>query len=751
MEIDPWLARATARRPDAVALETPEERLTYRELLLAATRGAARLVGRGAAAGDRVALTLPPGRALVVALHACLLLRAPAVPVDPRLAARERKDLLREAEFVVNQPLAEDGGAPFSVGEPDEDEVALVVHTSGTTRRARAVELTFGNLAAHVRASGAALGMQPDERWLCPMPLSHVGGLMILVRSAAAAGTVVLEPPPFDADRVVAAAAARDVTLASLVPTMLQRVLDAGGRPGPRLRRVLLGGGPVSPALMRRAADAGFPVSQTYGLTEACSTVTLAEPGDLETAGRALPGTGLTVAADGEILISGPTVVGEWDALRTGDLGRLDDEGRLTVIGRKSDTIVTGGENVAPAEVEAVLEEHPGVAEAAVFARPHPEWGESVIALVVPEGESAPSAAALREHVRRAARGLQGPEVVRARHAAPADALWQAAAPGADVNDADDYRKDSRARWGEQAKGWSARAEELARITMPVSVWMVDALELQAGHEVLELAAGTGEVGFLAAEQIAPGGTLISSDFVPEMITAAQARAERLGITNVRFRQIDAEGIDQPAATLDGVLCRWGYMLMADGEAALQETRRVLKPGARVALAAWTGPGENPWASIPGSELVERGHLERPDPDEPGQFAWARRGHDRGAPRHGRLRRARGRHRRLRHAVPVGRGVDRHPARSRVALPRRARRARRGRARGRVREHPRARAPVRAAGRLGRPARAHLGRGRYRLGRLDVVVEVEDVVRVVGGLERPQAGELLGPVRARHP
>jgi len=194
------------------------------------------------------------------------------------------------------------------------------------------------------------------------------------------------------------------------------------------------------------------------------------------------------------------------------------------------------------------------------------------------------------------------------------------------MNEADDYRKESRARWGEQAKGWAARAEELGRVTMPVSVWLVDALALQPGHEVLELAAGTGEVGFLAAEQIAPGGTLISSDFSPEMITVAQRRAEQMGIENVRFRQIDAEGIDQPAATLDGVLCRWGYMLMADGEAALRETRRVLRPGARVALAAWTGPAENPWASIPTRELVERGHMERPDPEAPGQFAWARPG-----------------------------------------------------------------------------------------------------------------------------
>ena len=194
------------------------------------------------------------------------------------------------------------------------------------------------------------------------------------------------------------------------------------------------------------------------------------------------------------------------------------------------------------------------------------------------------------------------------------------------MTDAADYRKESRSRWGAAAKGWAAQADAMGRTTMPVSVWMVDALGLQPGYEVLELAAGTGEVGFLAAEQIAPTGTLISSDFAPEMITVAQARAEKLGIANVRFRQIDAESIDQPAATLDGVLCRWGYMLMADPEAALRETRRILKPGARLALAAWTGPAENPWASLPMGELVERGHVERPEPGAPGQFRWARPG-----------------------------------------------------------------------------------------------------------------------------
>jgi O-succinylbenzoic acid--CoA ligase len=410
VEIDPWLARATARRPDGVALETPEGRLSYHDLLMAATRAASRLVLRGAAPGDRVGIALPPGRAFVVAAHACFLLRAPAMPVDLRLGEREREELLRGVEVLVTTPLPEDGGAPFSMTEPDEDEVALVVHTSGTTRTPRPVELTFGNLAAHVRAAGAVLGSDPDERWLCPMPLSHVGGLMVLVRSAAGAGTVVLEPPPFDAERVARLLREGDITLASLVPTMLARLLDAGARPGPRLRRILLGGGPAAPELVRRAVEAGFPVSQTYGLTEACSMVTLAEPGDLETAGRPLPGTGLSVAADGEIYVNGPTVVGEWDTLRTGDLGRLDDDGRLTVIGRKSDTIVTGGENVAPAEVEAVLEEHPQVAEAGVFARAHPLWGESVTARVVPSGEVAPTAAELRAHCSERLAGFKVPK-----------------------------------------------------------------------------------------------------------------------------------------------------------------------------------------------------------------------------------------------------------------------------------------------------------------------------------------------------
>ena len=185
---------------------------------------------------------------------------------------------------------------------------------------------------------------------------------------------------------------------------------------------------------------------------------------------------------------------------------------------------------------------------------------------------------------------------------------------------------DPRDRWARAAAGWEARADWFRDATMPVSAWMVDAIEPHPGQTVLDLAAGIGDTGFLAAELLEPGGVLITSDFVPEMLSAAQRRAQRLGLRNVRFRQMDANlPLDQPAASLDGVLCRWGYMLFNDGEAALRETRRVLKSGGRVALAAWTGPEENQWSAKPVEIMQRRGLLEPDPPGAPGQFAWARR------------------------------------------------------------------------------------------------------------------------------
>jgi O-succinylbenzoic acid--CoA ligase len=272
------------------------------------------------------------------------------------------------------------------------------------------VPLTVGNVVANARGVRQALALGDDERWLCPLPLSHVGGLMCVLRSAVMATTLVLAPPDaLTEDRI---------TVASLVPTQLQRLLDAGAMPGPALRSILLGGGPMPRALLEHARDAGFPVRPSYGLTQACSTVTVAEPGDVETAGRAIPGVGVAIAADGEILVSGATV-NRPGSLRTGDLGRLAPDGRLVVTGRKGDIIVTGGENVAPGEVEAVLAAHPSVVEAAVFPRPDPEWGEAVTALVVPRPGADVDSGELRRHCADRLAGFKVPKAIELVAALP--------------------------------------------------------------------------------------------------------------------------------------------------------------------------------------------------------------------------------------------------------------------------------------------------------------------------------------------
>lgn len=184
------------------------------------------------------------------------------------------------------------------------------------------------------------------------------------------------------------------------------------------------------------------------------------------------------------------------------------------------------------------------------------------------------------------------------------------------------FRDESLNHWECAAAGWGERRSVMQDAGRPVSAWLVDAIEPQPGHRVLELAAGPGDTGFLVAELIQPGGTLISSDHSPAMVDQARARAAELQITNVEFRTIDAEWIDLPTADVDGVIARWGYMLLADPGAALRETRRVLRPGGRVALAAWADPSHNPWISVPGRELVAMGAAEPPDPDEPGPFAF---------------------------------------------------------------------------------------------------------------------------------
>ena len=188
-----------------------------------------------------------------------------------------------------------------------------------------------------------------------------------------------------------------------------------------------------------------------------------------------------------------------------------------------------------------------------------------------------------------------------------------------------EYRRTSRDTWARLAGGWESAMKWLWDVSRPVGEGMVAMLDPQPGQTILELAAGTGETGFAAAARIGPDGKLITSDFAFEMIEAARRRADQLGLSNVEFRVMDAEQMDLRDDSVDGVLCRWGYMLMADPAAALGETRRVLRKGGRLSLSVWGDPVRNPWAVIGGSALIAHGHMSRPEPGDPGIFAMAER------------------------------------------------------------------------------------------------------------------------------
>jgi O-succinylbenzoic acid--CoA ligase len=389
----PWLIRAAAIRPEHLALVAPSERLTYGELEIRARRVAGALAQRGIGAGDRVALALPAGGAYCAALHGCFLLGAVAVPIDLRLALAEREARLHNVSLVVEEPL--EGPALEGVPRNEREGIATLMHTSGTTATPKPVPLSYGNWLASALGSAVALGLDPQERWLCPLPLAHVGGLSVLVRSAIYGTTAVLTDG-FDAEAVAATLHDRSepITLVSVVATMLERVLDGGLRDPPALRWTLLGGGPVPPRLLERAVAHGVPVAPTYGMTEACSQIA--------TFGWPLPETELAISDEGEVLVRGPTVsraalsADGW--LHTGDLGKLDDRGKLSLVGRLSDAIVSGGENVAPVEIEEVLRSHSAVIDAAVYGRPDPEWGEAVVAAVVARDGAQVDPSELRAH-----------------------------------------------------------------------------------------------------------------------------------------------------------------------------------------------------------------------------------------------------------------------------------------------------------------------------------------------------------------
>ncbi|WP_255192244.1 class I adenylate-forming enzyme family protein [Natronobeatus ordinarius] len=312
----------------------------------------------------------------------------------------------------------------------------LLMFTSGTSGTPKIVRLSVGNLVSSATASAFRLGVSPDDRWLCCLPMYHMGGLAPVVRSALY-GTAVVVQRAFDPEETARAMDEHAITGVSLVPTTLERLLEAGWSPPDTLRFVLLGGAPATEALLERARERGVPVCPTYGMTEAASQIATATPGEAAdhpgTVGRPLAFTDVTIVDEtgepvgpgetGELVVSGPTVTpGYLDdehttaafgehGLHTGDAGYRDEAGRLWVGSRLSDRIVTGGENVDPDEVVEALCAHPGIETAAVVGLPDPEWGERVSALVVPT-DRVPSLEVLLAHCDDRLAGFKRPKTV---------------------------------------------------------------------------------------------------------------------------------------------------------------------------------------------------------------------------------------------------------------------------------------------------------------------------------------------------
>ncbi|HVU05796.1 MAG TPA: AMP-binding protein [Polyangiaceae bacterium] len=395
-----------------VALCVGARDVTYAELAALAGRRMAWLAERGVPRGAArpVALVGRSDLSSLALLHALVEQGTPAALVHPRFTERERARvvaLLDSALVVAESPTDADtpDAPPPALGLAVDPERALaILFTSGTTGEPKGVVLSRRAFVASAAASHENLPLGPGDRWLLGLPIAHVGGLSVLTRSLVARSTVVV-PAEVAAGERLRPEALREcleregVTLASLVPTQLEWLLDAGFSPPPSLRVVLLGGAAARPALLARAAERGVPVLTTYGLTEACSQVTTERFGAPRRAdgavGWPLRGTEVRIT-EGAIEVRGPTLLtgyltsaglvsplGPDGFFRTDDLGRLDAEGRLHVLGRRSDLLVTGGENVYPAEVEAVLERAAGVRSACIFGVPDELFGDRVVAALV--------------------------------------------------------------------------------------------------------------------------------------------------------------------------------------------------------------------------------------------------------------------------------------------------------------------------------------------------------------------------------
>jgi len=439
-----WLAAQTMARPDGVALVIDDTTFTFRALNERVAGFAARLAAAGAQRGGVLGILLPNRLEAALAVYAAARLGVTLALLNTRLTpaeldgqiARAACSLLVCDSETLSVALELNGAPPMVCVDPVDrppvirldqlpadtvenyragtitlDDPFAIMFTSGTSGTPRGALLTYGAIFAGAMGSAYRIGVLPHDRWLCVLPLYHVGGVSILLRSCLY-GTAVDLWRRFEPDAILQRLYAAPVTLISLVPTMLYRLLERHDPATPpcALRLALLGGAATPPDLAERAAHLGWPVATTYGLTEAASQVATALPEDVRrkpgSVGKPLIFSQVRVVDEsgrdqapgmyGEIIVGGPTLMqgylGDMPLERapdgdawfaTGDIGYLDADGDLWVVQRRSDLIISGGENIYPSEIEQVVRAHPAVADAAVIGVPSPEWGQQVGAVLV--------------------------------------------------------------------------------------------------------------------------------------------------------------------------------------------------------------------------------------------------------------------------------------------------------------------------------------------------------------------------------
>lgn len=455
-----WLARRARTHAGIPALRCGDLTWTFADLDARAAAGAAALAALSPDPEAPIALLAGNSPAFVATVHAAVRAGRTLMPLNTRLTAPELTWQLgnagaglllhdeRHADLAlaaasgaggmplatlgVDGPVAERAGPQLAGSALSLDLVQSIIHTSGTTGRPKGAMLTLGCWWWGAAGSALHLGHRQDDCWLAAMPLFHVGGLSILFRSVIGGVPVILHES-FDPERTNRALDREGVTLVSVVASMLGAMVEGRNATYPgNLRAALLGGGPAPDALMERARALGIPVAPTYGLTEAASQVTTLLPGEFAdrpgSAGSPLPqaevrierdGAPLPPGSDGEIAIRTRTLMrgylghaplpsGAW--FRTGDMGRLDEDGYLTVLDRRDDLIVSGGENIYPAEIESALFSHPDVLEAAVVGLPDARWGSVPVAFVAVCDGATASDADLLAHVAGMLAGYKRPK-----------------------------------------------------------------------------------------------------------------------------------------------------------------------------------------------------------------------------------------------------------------------------------------------------------------------------------------------------